>query len=189
MEQRPPEHVFLVFVGPIHHPATKNLRNVCCTIANNGARKLTLFLSSPGGANHEGFALYHFLKALPLELHVHNMGSVESIANIVFLAGDIRTASLYTRFMMHDFSWTFGQEALNRVQIKERAESLGADARRFMDICAHRTRLGEAEFESRQLLTHGTIFGPEEAKDLGIVQDVTDLRIPAGATVINVDYQ
>lgn len=83
----PPTTVALSFVGPINYPATKNLRNACANAVNNQVKNLTLLISSWGGSTNEGFALYHFLNALPLDITTHNIGSIDSVANLFFWRG------------------------------------------------------------------------------------------------------
>lgn len=51
--------------------------------------------SSPGGQVESGVTLYNFLRALPVEIIMHNTGSIDSAANIVFLAADTRYASVH----------------------------------------------------------------------------------------------
>jgi ATP-dependent protease ClpP protease subunit len=68
----------------------------------------------------DGFAIYNLLQSLPYEVHTHNIGAIQSIANVVFLAGDRRTAAPESSFMLHGFTWAFGQETLDEMQITER---------------------------------------------------------------------
>lgn len=97
--------VNLVFVGPIQNPAVKNLRNVCCNTITTGTREIQILFSSGGGAVDEGFALYTFLRALPVKLTMHAIGNVDSIALVVFLAGEHRFCSPNATFLFHDFAW------------------------------------------------------------------------------------
>jgi ATP-dependent protease ClpP protease subunit len=185
----PPPHVVLSFVGPIQYPATKNLRNACCQAVNSGASILTLLISSPGGSTVEGFALYHFLRSLPVELTTHNIGSIESIANIVFISGVKRFACSNTRFMYHDLTWTYGQqETLDRDQMRQRAESLDADAHQFIEIFKSHTSLTDEDFKTLQLLQQPNLIRPDRAKEIGIIQEITDAKIAAGIPFWNVDF-
>jgi ATP-dependent Clp protease protease subunit len=97
----------VVFSGPIYHNSTKVLRNVCCAAVNGGVTDLTILFSSDGGSIDDGFALYSFLRSLPLNLTVHNVGLVGSIANAVFLAGKVRLASPSSIFFFHDLQWRY----------------------------------------------------------------------------------
>jgi ATP-dependent protease ClpP protease subunit len=186
--QAPPSHVALSFVGPINYPATKNLRNAFCNAVNSGAKELTFLISSSGGSTEEGFALYHFLRSLPLKLTTHNIGTIASIANIVFLSGAARLSCENSRFMFHDFTWTYAQETLDRDHIRERAESLNADASQFVEICKRHTSLTNADFESLQLLSKPTIIIPNRAKEMGIIQEIADAKIASGIPMFNIEF-
>jgi len=64
--------------------------------------------SSSGGHVESGIALYNFLRALPVGIIMHNTGSIDSIANIVFLAADTRYSSVHSSFLFHGINWNFG---------------------------------------------------------------------------------
>src|SRR5438045_924707 len=97
--------VSLVFIGPIQNPAAKNLRNVCCNTVTAGTKEIQILFSSSGGLVDEGFALHNFLRALPVKLTMHAIGYVDSMALVVFLAGEIRFCSPDATFLFHDFAW------------------------------------------------------------------------------------
>jgi ATP-dependent Clp protease protease subunit len=66
-----------------------------------GATEVYLMLSTPGGTVDHGVAAYNILKALPVPLTTHNVGGVNSIGNVLFLAGRHRKAAPGTTFMFH----------------------------------------------------------------------------------------
>ena len=188
-QPQPPPQVVLTFVGPINYPATKILRNACYQAVGTGTKNLTLLISSPGGASVEGFALYHFLRSLPVELTTHNIGSIESMANIVFIAGKNRFACPNTRFMLHEFTWiSTQQETLNRDQMEQRVQSLDADARQFKEIFKLHTSLTDEIFDTLHLLQQPVIIVPDRAKEMGIIQDVKDATVALGTPLWNVDF-
>jgi len=177
------------FVGPIQYPATKNLRNAFCNAINTGVKTITLLMSSSGGSTEEGFALYHFLRSLPIELTIHNIGIMASIANIPFLAGSKRLACADTRFMIHDFTWSsLQQETLDRDHIKERLQSLDADASQFIEIFKRHTSLTDKDFETFQLIKQPTIILPNRAKEVRIIQEIADAKITTGTPIFNIEY-
>lgn len=57
--------------------------------------------SSPGGSVESGIVLYNFIRSLPVELIMHNTGSIDSIANIVFLSANTRYTSVHSSFLFH----------------------------------------------------------------------------------------
>jgi ATP-dependent protease ClpP protease subunit len=120
---------------------------------------------------------------------MHNIGSIESIANVAFLAGSKRLACPNTRFMFHDFTWTYGQqETLDRDHMRERAESLDADANQFIELFQLRSKLTKDLFEERQLLRQPSFVSPDQALEWGIVEQVVEAMLPSGVPILNVDY-
>ena len=101
----PPSIISFAFAGPIQPPASKNFRNACCTAINNGASEIRVLFSSSGGLVEEGFSLHNFLRALPAKLVMHCVGSADSIAMVVFLAGTERFCCADSTFLFHDFGW------------------------------------------------------------------------------------
>ena len=83
------------FIGPINHNSACAVRNCCLQALQNGATEIELHLSTEGGNMTAGFALYFFLKSLPLPLTTHNIGSVESVGVVIFLAGQKRYATIF----------------------------------------------------------------------------------------------
>ncbi|HZM04690.1 MAG TPA: hypothetical protein VFC44_16915 [Candidatus Saccharimonadales bacterium] len=98
MSNPPPiiKPVTLVFVGPMQNPAVKNLRSACCNAVSSGTKEIQILFSSGGGAVDEAFALYTFLRALPLKLTMHAIGNVDSSALNGVPRG--RTAVLFAIF-------------------------------------------------------------------------------------------
>lgn len=183
-----PPPAFVTFVGPMHYPATKNLRNLCSQLAANKVPELYLLFSSTGGALVEGFALYNFLRALPMKLTIHNIGSVESIANIVFLAADQRFACPDTHFLFHSFDWTFGNQTLVHERIKEISASLSADEQRYISVLKQRTGISDAKLHEWDFFKRHLVVNATEAKAAGLIHDVKEAKAPAGWQVWNVDY-
>jgi ATP-dependent protease ClpP protease subunit len=179
----------LTFVGPINYPASKNLRNACCAVVSQGCQNLIVQISSIGGATNEGFALYYFLKSLPITLTMHNIGSIESIANIVFLAGTHRRVSQHAHFMFHNILWTYGaQQSVTKEQMHEHSLSLKTDETRFEKIFVENTALTEKDFKKLNFFKNPYIMGADFAKEKGIVHEITDAKIPAGWACLNIDY-
>lgn len=75
------------FTGPINSSTCGNLINTCSRALQQGAGILQLNIATMGGECSYGFTLYNFLRALPVAVHTHNLGTVESMGNILFLAG------------------------------------------------------------------------------------------------------
>ncbi|UUZ55934.1 hypothetical protein LP419_11065 [Massilia sp. H-1] len=117
---------------------------------------------------HDGlsFALYFFLKSLPLPLTTFNVGSVE-IGGRGHLPGlgSKRYACPGTRFLVHPLHWGFGQlVAADHARVSEWRECLDFDAERYARIFEEAT--GAAYFKDdirTNLLGHARIFDASQA--------------------------
>lgn len=69
--------------------------------------------------------LYAFLRGVPFDLIVHNVGNVDSIGNAIFLAGQTRYACPQATFMFHGVG--FDQHP-GRLEEKILRERLGSSA-------------------------------------------------------------
>src|ERR1700693_5605745 len=84
--------LFLSFAAKVNEQTTTALMNMLASAVQQGTTDLTLMLSTPGGSVMHGMTLYNYLSALPVALTTYNIGNVESIGAIVFLAGTKRFA-------------------------------------------------------------------------------------------------
>ena len=75
--------------------------------ANQGTKEIHLLFASTGGNVDAGISAYNVLRSLPIKLVTYN-GNVDSIATIIFLAGDERIAVPHATFMFHGvaFDWS-----------------------------------------------------------------------------------
>jgi ATP-dependent protease ClpP protease subunit len=156
---------------------------------NDGRTNIIIQISSSGGSTSEGYALYYFLRSLPVSLTMHNIGSVESIANIVFLAGEMRRACKHSHFMFHNFTWTYGEKGtFTNEQMKEHALSLRTDESRFKSILQEHTSLTEDDFNTFNFFKEPYIVEAGLAKEKGIIHEIADAKVPCGFACWNVDY-
>lgn len=171
----------LVFNGSIYEPQCNALRNrIAQLFERPDCSSLTLVFSSEGGSTDQALALYNFIRILPRPIHVHADGHVGSAAVPVFLAGHTRTCSPHSRFFFHAYDWGFeGRQMTDRIE--EALKRLDSDIGLSRDIAAKNTRIGAARLDELYRRTPvPTIFTPDEAKALGIVEDIIELN-PTGA--------
>jgi hypothetical protein len=93
--------VYVTFSAEINPNTTESLLAAFANLVNQGVREVHLLLSTPGGSVMHGLNMYNVLRALPIRLTTHNVGSVNSMGNVVFLAGEIRLACPHSTFMFH----------------------------------------------------------------------------------------
>lgn len=170
------------FIGPINHSSACTVRNLCLQALQSGATEIALHLSTEGGNMTAGFALYFFLKSLPLPLTTHNVGSVESVGVVIFLAGSKRYACPRTRFLVHPLHWGFGAlVAADHSRVSEWRDCLDFDAERYASIYEEAT--GSKDDIRPNLCGNARIFDTDQALAAGIIHETVQARLPeAGAT-------
>lgn len=132
---------------------------------------LCLLLSSPGGEVNPGITLYNFLKAIPPKIVTYNIGAIDSISTVVFLAGAERYAASNTSFLFHGVASRFSQNSqLTLHQMKERLSGLEEDQNKILRIICDSTDLREEELEN--LFVQGEAKNAKFAKERGIIHDI-----------------
>lgn len=93
MTQAPktPDYFYLNFCSEINERSVNALMGACAEIsAKKLANSIYLMFSSTGGSVEHGITLYNYLRALPCGLVIHNIGSIQSVATVIFHAADER---------------------------------------------------------------------------------------------------
>lgn len=181
--------VALSFAGPILYPASKQLRSVCCNAVTQGAKNIQILFSSSGGLMEDGFALHHFLRALPVSLSMHCVGVADSAALLVFLAGEKRYCNTDSTFLFHDATWNFAaNQMLTAPQVNEIAESMTIYRMRSMEMLKSRANFTDEDFKTLQLYDKSSVKNAAFAKEKGIVHEIKEATITAGVPVFNVEY-
>jgi ATP-dependent protease ClpP protease subunit len=171
----------LAFASDISLDTANNLRSRIAEILERpdfGA--LTILFSSEGGSTDQSLALYNYITELSVPVHMHAVGHVGSSSVPVFLAADNRTCASHARFFFHEYFWEFeGEQTLRR--INEAVQRLSDDIEWAKKIIGARTKAGPDLLEALAGAAPSKILLPEEAKQLGFVNDVRDLKgIPRG---------
>jgi ATP-dependent protease ClpP protease subunit len=161
---------------------------VCADIlAQHQPRQLYFLFSSTGGSVDAGVALYNYLRSLPVSLIMHNTGSVDSIANVVFLSADTRLAKPHSSFLLHGITWGFGQGAnLSWSALQETVSRFKTDEARMSGIIAARTSISVDELKT--LYNQGDCKDLAFAKDKGLVQEIREAKVPPGAPLIACNF-
>jgi ATP-dependent Clp protease protease subunit len=177
------ETVYLVFNDAINDQTVNRFIHLTSkAIAEYQPKTLYFLFSSTGGFVTSGVALYNYLRALPQETVMHNTGSIDSIANAVFLSGQKRFASPASVFLLHGISWTFGQQTtLSYSQMQETLGRFDAAEQLTAKIIGERTSLTAAEV--RALFRQGESKNPQFALEKGMIHEIREVKIQQGAPV------
>jgi ATP-dependent protease ClpP protease subunit len=190
-QQQPPVPAlaphFVNFSAEINASTSEALIAMMSQLANQGVQDVTLMLTTVGGTVMHGMALYNVLRAMPFKLTTHNTGSVNSIGNAVFLAGDVRRACPHSTFMFHGVGFDLnGQVRLEEKLLRERLDGIVADQKQIGAVIEERTKLGPGEVGA--LFLEAQTKDAEYAVSTGIVDEISDIKIPAGSPVLSLVF-
>ena len=121
------------------------------------------------------------LRAMPFKLVTHNVGRVNSIGNVVFLAGEERYAVPHSTFMFHGVGFEVKQMRFEEKNLRERLDSLLLDQQKIGAIFAERTTLSHDQIQ--KLFLEAVTHDPEYARSNGFIHDIRDVEIPRGTPV------
>ena len=143
--------------------------------------------ASAGGSVEGGVAMYNYLRALPVKIVMHNNGSIDSIANVIFHAADERKAAPHTTFLFHGVAMTLGTNpTLNRSQIQELLSQISALEGKIANILIGRCGLTLPEIQN--LFLNGETKHTAFALDKGIIQEVGQPLIPKDAKFYSLNF-
>jgi ATP-dependent Clp protease, protease subunit len=184
----PKKPVVIYFCGQIVHPATTKFRTTLCNAVNLQVPSITVFLSSGGGLVDEGLALYGFIRSLPAEITIHNIGQVDSIALAVYLAGTKRLANPGATFLIHDFYYPQPVPISNRHQAADISVGLSGTRGKVAKILKERTKMTDDQFRKLKFLEESSILEADAAKDYGITHEIQQAAVPDGTELYNIEY-
>lgn len=186
--QQAPQRVYVSFSAGIDQNSTESLIALMAKYATQGIGEVYLMMSTLGGQVINGINLYHALRAMPFKLITHNVGSINSIGNAIFLAGEERYASPHTTFMFHGVGVTAqAGTRLESKMLRERLDAIDADERRIAAIIQERTQITDEE--AAELFLEAKTKDTAYAVARGIVHDIREIKIPAGSPVVALAFQ
>lgn len=185
MEEATKNVVYINYCDEINLAKTKAfMGGISDIVSKQHPDVLYILFASSGGLIDSGIALYNFLRALPVEIIMHNIGNIDSIANVVFLAAETRYTSVHSSFLFHGINWNFGPNAsVNKNQINEIMSYFKLSESKIAGIITERTKLTTEEVMA--LSSHGESKNAEYALAKGVVSEIKDPRIPKGANILS----
>lgn len=168
------------FTAAITSSTCGQLIEKCSQAVQQDATGLVINIATMGGECSYGFTMYNFLLALPIPVHTHNLGTVESMGNIVFLAGQHRTACPHSKFLFHPFHWHVNG-SVDHARMSEYAMSLDYDLQLYARIVAERTPDAKEALDiEHYLIAAPRILDPQQALAAGMIHAVEPPKIDGG---------
>ena len=134
----------------------------------DGLQSLTLRINSPGGDVGEGFAIYNYIAGLNARVLVEIDGIALSAASLIAMAGDTIRMAEVGIMMIHE-PWTLARG--NAADLRKEADVLEKVSGSIVAAYAGRSARGEDEL--RQMMRDETWLSASEARDAGLVDEVT----------------
>ncbi len=149
-------------------------------IQQHNPTEIYYFISSNGGDVDSGFVLYNFLIALQgkIKITMHNTGTIDSIANVIFAGGQDKFAAPNAAFLYHGVSMNFTTPQ-NRTALKESLSRLEGMENRIAQTLSKHSNL--TEIELTELFRQGEGKDVNFALDKEIIQEIKVPSVPAGA--------
>jgi ATP-dependent protease ClpP protease subunit len=150
-----------------------------------GTERFVLLISSPGGNVFYGMSAYNYLKGIPAEVVTHNFGQVDSIAALIYCAGSKRYSVPQGEFLLHGLSVTLpGNVTLEQGALDEQMKQMENQVDAISRVIS--TVTGKKQDEIRAMLNKRTVLSADDAKKLGLVQEIRESLIPDGSEVISI---
>ena len=168
--------VFIHFFDEINaDEVNKFIKFTTQAIENHNPKELYYFISSNGGDVDSGFVLYNFLISLKSKLTVtmHNIGSIDSIANVIFVSADKRFSAPSASFLFHGVTLDINLSC-TATMLKENLSRLEGMENRIAHALSEHTKLTEKEISS--------LFRQGEDKDVFFALEkeiIHEIKVPA----------
>lgn len=176
--------IYVNFTAEINPQTSEALMNFLADQINKGAKEIYILLSSTGGSTKDGVTLYNYIKSLPAKIVMHNIGIVDSIANVIFLAGEERYAVPNSSFLFHGVAFDSHQpERLDGKALKEKIKIIERDQKIISEIIAERTKISVQEVKS--MFLEAQTKTPGEAKEINLIQEIKEAKVPEGIQVFS----
>jgi ATP-dependent Clp protease, protease subunit len=181
-----PTNTFYVkFFAPVMQESINVLMQVVDKKLSQGAKKMGLLISTPGGDVFHGLSAYNYLKGIPLEITTHNFGSADSIGVVIFCAGSKRLSVPHARFLLHGVMCNFpGPVSLEEKQLEERLKGLQIDMGNIASIISDTVKKDKQQVLN-DMLNRTTLY-PEQAIEYGLVHEIKSELFEPGAEVISI---
>ena len=185
----PNQQAYMLFNAGVRAETVNRVLDSIDDMLAKGVEKLYIAISSTGGNVTRGFELFNFLKGAPLEVTTHNVGDIDSIANVIYLAGSKRFSNNNARFLMHGVARSVGRadgDGIVWANEKDLTEALAAVQVDHNRIARTIAEFSSMKFEEVRQLIGDTIFTPDQAREKGLVHEICAFQLPKGHQLIQI---
>jgi ATP-dependent protease ClpP protease subunit len=161
------------FEGGVNQKSGATLTRAVDHYVANGVKKIHLMMNSLGGEVFAGQAAFNQIRIRGVEVDTYNIGSVQSMAVLLFCAGARRYCLPNSIFMIHPVQW-IGKEGQVLVSkgLREAADFCDTHTRNIAYALA--PEIGKKPEEVLADMGNTRNFNAEESKAYGFVHEILE---------------
>jgi ATP-dependent Clp protease protease subunit len=178
-----PEDVYGIFAGNIDQLAIQKIASTLNIATGGGAKRVHLIFQTSGGNIGDGICLFNYLRTIPLELTLYNVGCVASIGVIAFLGATRRKASTYANFMIHR-SYANAPIGATSDRLHAVANSLVLDDERTEALLHKHLKISADHWAIHKIAD--LWLSSTEALEAGLIDEIGEFAPPKGAPIFYV---
>lgn len=166
----------------LNHDDLADLMQAVDQSIEHGCTDILLVINSFGGKYSVGIATYNYLSNLPVTLRTHNIAATSSAAVLLYCAGDVRTASPNSHFLLHNGQLSPGS-GLTVAEVEANYSIFQLQIGVMHEVIADCTNRPIRDIES---LLNGTelLLDASSAEQFGLVEEIRDI----GHDIANYDF-
>jgi ATP-dependent Clp protease, protease subunit len=145
-------------------------------LTNPSLKTIFIGISSGGGSVSSALAIYEYLKSLKLEVITHNLGSVDSSAVLVYLAGDKRYAVEGSSFLLHPIRQVGTLQNPSTEEAEDLIEIIHRHTKQYANLVAKSTKL--TAVKAKQYMSETKAISTAEAVKIGLAHKKKALPDP-----------
>ncbi|HEY9012504.1 MAG TPA: ATP-dependent Clp protease proteolytic subunit [Devosia sp.] len=147
--------------------------------SENPKKEINLYINSPGGVVTAGLSIYDTMQFIRPAVSTLVMGQAASMGSLLLTAGEkgLRGSLPNSRVMVHQPSGGYQGQVTDIMIHARESENL---KRRLNEIYVKHS--GQSYESIENLLERDRFLSPEEAKDLGLIDNVFDKRVVPDAS-------
>lgn len=176
LKEESSRHSFLLLMEEISLQSVKTAVEWIfeANFAEERPEMLNMIITSPGGDLNAAFALIDVMRGSAIPIRTIGLGQIASAGLMIFIAGDkgMRILTPNTSILSHQYSWgAIGKEHELFATVKE----FDLTTKKMIQHYKKATGLSEAKIREVLLPPQDVWLSPQEAKKLGLCDDVKDL--------------
>lgn len=176
----------ILMQSTISEASVSELMTLCEQAVAAGETEIRIIIASDGGDIRQAFRGFYFLSTLPVVLHTHNCGYVDSAAVLLFLAGTVRSATAEASFFLHSLECTFEKSTtISHDQMRNILIRLDSDYQRITSLFQAQTLDHNSSVKWPDVLNSLSAIDAELALQYGLI-DIIKVYLPEQQDILGV---